>query len=375
MRFIGTRMLFFWRSIVVLIFIVAVQNSAGQTISIDADASFSQPKGYVVHFTKETPLIDGKIKDAVWEQAVWSDSFIDIEGDKKPIPRLKTSVKLLWNDSCLFLAAAIEEPHVWATLKKHDAIIYQDNDFEVFLDPDNDAHDYFEIEVNAFNTIFDLFMPKPYRNGGKALIPFEIVSLQSAVHVQGTLNNPLDKDSGWTIEMAIPFRSVTFGNLWKAPEEGTVWRINFSRVQWDLDVVKGNYSKKKNNMGRPLSEHNWVWSPQGLVNMHYPERWGYLLFSHNAEMKKKFTLPYFEKQKKHLWSIYYRQKEFLSRNGKYAKTLKDLGWNKSSLDVDGKKNNMEMEATSRQFTGIISDDQYGWSINDEGHVQPIKPNQ
>jgi hypothetical protein len=29
--------------------------------------------------------------------------------------------------------------------------------------------------------------------------------------------------------------------------------------------------------GNP-KEDNWVWSPQGVVNMHVPERWGYLVF-------------------------------------------------------------------------------------------------
>lgn len=32
----------------------------------------------------------------------------------------------------------------------------QDNDFEVFLDPDGDNHNYYEIEINAHNTVWDL---------------------------------------------------------------------------------------------------------------------------------------------------------------------------------------------------------------------------
>ena len=31
--------------------------------------------------------------------------------------------------------------------------------------------------------------------------------------------------------------------------------------------------------GDPLPEHNWVWSPQGLIAMHYPEMWGEVLFA------------------------------------------------------------------------------------------------
>ena len=57
------------------------------------------------------------------------------------------------------------------------------------------------------------------------------------------------------------------------PEPGTVWRVNFSRVQWKLDVVDGRYEKAPDT-----PEDNWVWSPQGVINMHQPEHWGYVRF-------------------------------------------------------------------------------------------------
>ena len=31
--------------------------------------------------------------------------------------------------------------------------------------------------------------------------------------------------------------------------------------------------------GKYVPEFNWVWSPQGVINMHVPERWGYVFFS------------------------------------------------------------------------------------------------
>src|SRR5687768_12069667 len=66
---------------------------------------FTTTKSYVVPYTKEAPAIDGKLKDNVWQQAHWSDSFIDIEGSKKQKPAYNTKIKMLWNDSCLFIAA------------------------------------------------------------------------------------------------------------------------------------------------------------------------------------------------------------------------------------------------------------------------------
>jgi hypothetical protein len=42
----------------------------------------------------------------------------------------------------------LESPHVWATLTNHDTVIFQDPDFEVFIDPDGDTHNYYEFEIN-----------------------------------------------------------------------------------------------------------------------------------------------------------------------------------------------------------------------------------
>ena len=57
------------------------------------------------------------------------------------------------------------------------------------------------------------------------------------------------------------------------PRAGDVWRINFSRVHWQLDIVDGAYVK------RPKTpEHNWVWTPQFAINMHRPRHWGFVEF-------------------------------------------------------------------------------------------------
>ena len=44
---------------------------------------------------------------------------------------------------------------------KRDAVIYRDNDFEVFIDPDGDTHLYYEFEINAHGTEWDLLLASP----------------------------------------------------------------------------------------------------------------------------------------------------------------------------------------------------------------------
>lgn len=360
--------------LIVLLF-AKYNSSLAQSVFKDKEALFTTPNKYIAVFSEIEPVIDGKIDDQVWQNAAWSEQFRDIEGDSKPAPTWNTRTKMIWTKDGLYIAAEILDPHVWAYLKNHDDVVFYDNDFEVFIDPDNNTHAYYEIEVNAINTIFDLFMPKPYRNDSGAMIVYDTPGMKSAVSVQGTLNNPSDVDKGWTTEIFVPFKAVTIANQVKVPADGEFWRVNFSRVEWDVEVKGNDYIKLKGANGRNLPEHNWVWSPQGVINMHYPERWGYVFFSKGSGDNPKYQIPYSESQRKHLWLVYYLQKEFRQKNKTYAKDLKELGISETSFNIDGKDNKLWMEATSDQFMAYISGNGNTYSVNDEGLVSSslVKP--
>jgi hypothetical protein len=94
-----------------------------------------EPKGYVCYRASGPIRIDGRLDEAAWGTAPWTDDFMDIEGDAKPRPRFRTRAKMVWDQQFFYIAAELEEPHVSGTLTQHDTVIFQDNDFEVFLDP------------------------------------------------------------------------------------------------------------------------------------------------------------------------------------------------------------------------------------------------
>lgn len=218
--------------------------------------------------------IDGKLDEAAWQAAPWTPFFVDIEGDAKPKPRFKTRAKMTWDDQYFYIAAEMEEPDLWATYDKHDMVIFHEHDFEVFFDPDGDGLHYFEFEINALNTGWDLYLDKPYKDKGKADNGWEIPGLKTAVSLRGTLNDPRDRDQGWTVEMAFPWSAFNRGpRPAVAPKAGEAWRVNFSRVEWQLRVKDGKYEKVPGT-----KEDNWVWSPQGVINMHVPEKWGTVRF-------------------------------------------------------------------------------------------------
>ena len=190
---------------------------------------------------------------------------------------------MLWDNDFLYVYAKLDEKHIWGDIKKRDKVIFYNNDFEVFISPSNDTHNYGEIEINALGTIWDLVLNKPYNVGGKPKNNWNLNNLKSAVFIKGTLNNSKDTDEYWSVEMAIPLSS--FAELKnkpkRKPKDNEQWRINFSRVQWNHDITNGVYSRKKEN-NKFLPEYNWVWSNQGAINMHLPENWGYIQFSDNT---------------------------------------------------------------------------------------------
>ena len=249
------------------VFIFALGALLGGVIPATAEAPV--PLSYECLRTSSPIRIDGNLADAAWRNAPWTSDFVDIEGDSKPRPKFQTRVKMLWDDQYLYIGAELEEPDVKATLTEHDSVIFKDNDFEVFLKPLPETEGYFEFEINALNTGWDLFLPKPYNQDGKPDNSWHIEGLKSAIAVQGTLNQPSDKDRGWSVELAIPLTAFASRQPVPHPKPGTMWRINFSRVQWTAGKEK---------------EDNWVWSPQGVIDMHVPGRWGYLRFSAKTRM-------------------------------------------------------------------------------------------
>ncbi len=330
------------------------------------------PRVYRCHQTAAPISIDGVISPQEWDDAAWTEPFIDIRGPAYPSPTYRTQVKMLWDDEFLYIAACIEEPHVWGILTERDSIIYHDNDFEVFIDPDGDTHHYGEIEMNALGTIWDLLLIRPYRDGGPAVNAWDIAGLKSAVSIEGTLNDPSDRDRGWTVEMALPWLGLReIAGKECPPEFGDQWRINFSRVQWTHEVVKGQYVKKiDSETGKAFEEENWVWSPQGLIRMHYPEMWGIVEFSREADSSRDegVRIREIDRARWALRQVYYRQREWRKQRGRFCP-----GWDLLGVDeslAGGWSWPPEMRASPDRFEAVIhsTDGEY-LAITEDGRIR------
>ncbi len=350
-----------------------LSNSGGmQQVTYAHPIAFA-PAQYVCYRTSGALTIDGRLDEADWVAAPWTQDFVDIEGRLKPLPPLRTRAKMLWDDQFFYVAAELEEPNLWARLRQRDTVIYHDDDFEIFIDPDGDGLYYGEFEMNALNTVWDLLLLYPYRIMYRPsyINSWDIAGLKSAVWLQGTLNDPSDQDAGWTLEVALPWevlRELTPDR--RLPRSGEQWRLGFSRVDWHLEVVDGIYEKAKDGEGRPRPEENWVWSPQGYVDMHRPETWGFVQFTGSVVGRGEvaFAANPDEQVRWALWQLFHQQRVFWEKNGRYgadieAFTIPDPG-------LEGYRFTPYLEAAGSlfEFRAPTVDEEGLWHINQVGRI-------
>jgi len=235
------------------------------------------PKRYECTYTVLPPAIDGKLDERVWEKAAWTTDFVDVLGPDAGAPVHATRVKLLWDASALYVAAEIAATDVSATETEHDGAVYEDDNFGVLLDPNLDGRELYVVRANARGTLLDQMAHKPLREGGTIERGWEPRGIQARVTVQGTLDEPKDKDTGWTLELAIPWHALQppnwvlqdFGERERkgaVPKDGETWRMNLSRVHWPADVrVDGD-------------PQHWLWAPLGQPDVSETAEWGTVVF-------------------------------------------------------------------------------------------------
>jgi hypothetical protein len=372
--------------IISIIFGCSVRNddesAAGKNMDASVDSAFQIPvipETYVCYRADIPPAIDGLFNEEAWRKAEWTNPFVDITGNRDNQPAQQTRAKMMWDDENFYFAAELEEKHVWASLRQRDTVIYHDNDFEIFIDPDGDTHLYYELEVNAFSTVWDLLMVKPYRDGGPAITGWNISGLKVGVNVDGTINNPESDDKNWTVEIAMPWQTLKeCAPGRRKPSGGEQWRVNFSRVDWEWELINGRYVKREDpDTGEPLPPLNRVWSPQERVNMHAQETSGYVQFSDN--IAGEVPVPFLQKKDEEIkWvlrKLYQLQRSHFNNQGRYAVSLEQLGFH--AEDFNRYPAPPEFSSTSSMYritmpgfsTGIT------WQINQEGKVWRSKVNQ
>jgi hypothetical protein len=200
--------------------------------------------------------------------------------------------------------------------------------------------------------------------------------LQSAVKVypDGAINQPTIKNICWTVEIAFPISKLMERNpLAKKPADNVFWRINFSRVQWGWKLNgEGQYEKEPccQTCAAPgsVAEDNWVWSRQGEVAMHLPERWGIVQFESYRQSGGKMRFYDEWPCRCAAMAMYYAMKRFHETEGKYPTNVEDLKPHANSLFPICDEAEMSISLTNSGYEARASIASYAATVNEERYL-------
>ncbi|HEY5376714.1 MAG TPA: carbohydrate-binding family 9-like protein [Polyangiaceae bacterium] len=201
--------------------------------------------------------LDGKLDEPAWQSAATTGPLVDVgTGEVNKTSKVNGDVKVLWSEEGMYVGFSVADTDIIGGFKKDekDPHLWTKDTVEIMVDPegDGDNKDYYEIQINPQNLVFDsqfddYNQPKVEPNG-----PFGhqewSANLKSAVTLDGTLDKSDDEDRGYTVEAFIPWKS--FSKAKKLPPElGSTWRINFyamknnGGVAWSPILGQGNFHR------------------------------------------------------------------------------------------------------------------------------------
>ena len=147
----------------------------------------------------EAPKIDGDISDPVWSRATRIDTFYQTQPIQGAKPSETTIAYMAYDENNMYFAffcGDSQPDQILATVMQRDRELFQDDNIRVYLDPYNSARDAMAFLVNSLGTQMDILI----ENNSNFYPEWDTIW---DVEARRT-------DDGWTAEMAIPFRSISF---------------------------------------------------------------------------------------------------------------------------------------------------------------------
>lgn len=212
-------------------------------------------------------VIDGKGDDAAWGAAASTGPFVDVGSGRSAASYPVTgSAKVAWDSDNMYVLIEVKDRDVSGFFTDKGAqpkdwtvtgqpMTWNRDTAEIMIDPDGDGDnkDYYEIQINPSNKVFKSQFDAYNAPKTEPLGPFGhedwALKMKSAVQVNGTIDNPADKDEGYTVEAAIPWTAFEKGAKNRPPKPGDTWRVNFYAMEhnggtaWSPILGQGNFHR------------------------------------------------------------------------------------------------------------------------------------
>ncbi|MBN1409839.1 MAG: carbohydrate-binding family 9-like protein [Spirochaetales bacterium] len=180
--------------------------------------------------------VSGDGTNPAWTAAEW----LTIPAVEPKTRKYKTRAKMLWSNKGLYflfdcedtvLTCTHADPNVYTEIYKEDVV-------EIFLWPHEAQGIYFEYEISPLGMELPLIIPncKGEFHGWTPFLADGKRKIYSGTKIHDGEKSPMSKATHWTAEVFIPFKLlVGFCNC--PPPEGTKWRGNLCRIDYDDNIV------------------------------------------------------------------------------------------------------------------------------------------
>ena len=183
-----------------------------QTAALAQSDRGAEEKSVRIVRTDTAPVIDGLLEQDIWSRAARVDDFHEVEPDEYDEPAEATEVYLLYDDTHLYVAARLldaQPQKITAQILKQGSDVENDDYFGVILDPFLDRRSGYLFQVNP--------------NGVRSEALYKFTSQTDFDWVGIWRAQASVDEEGWSVEMAIPFNTLSFD------PGADSWGINFVR--------------------------------------------------------------------------------------------------------------------------------------------------
>ncbi len=209
-------------------------------------------------------IVDGVLDESFWEQAAFTQAFVQVEPNQGSIAKFKTTVKVVYNSKNIYIGVicidSLGKNGIRAPNLRRDFDFKNHDVFGLTLDPFLDERNSQAFEINPFGAQRDLLVT----DGSN-----ENLDWNAIWNVRAKFN-----DTGWSAEIEIPWSTLRY------PKDNKEWGVNFYRLArrsnelsvWSsvprtFPVTRMDYAGILKGLNPPPPTTNIQFQPYALIAM------------------------------------------------------------------------------------------------------------
>lgn len=197
-------------------------------VSAGADAPALKSFQVVRIMESQAPRIDGKLDEAAWQEAARIEDLRQFQPNENSDPSERTQFYVMYDKDALYVGARLWQlpEHTTANILRQGEEVTSEDRISIILDTFNDKRNGYRFEVN----------PNSIREDALFIDTTQVQRDWDGIYFAQATRDA----EGWTAEMAIPFKTLSFN-----PAIDT-WGINFHRAIADRNERQGWVFRNRN---------------------------------------------------------------------------------------------------------------------------------